>query len=212
MVIVFTMEEKMKPAQNLKNKVKLILLIITAIVLIGVGMYIGTIIGDDSSGEGGTVDLSFKDIGELATQSVYSKEVKITKDDRNVFGVTVPFTESKYIYSYGVNIKAGYDFNKIKTNVHKNAKIIDVKLPEAKILSTELDLDSLEVYYEKESIFKNIDIETYNNDLKELETNAKESAVKNGLLSKAEENAEKLITEFIGQSYNLKEYKIKFVK
>ena len=73
-------------------------------------------------------------------------------------------------------------------------------------------MDSLEVYYEKESIFKNIDIETYNNDLKELEINAKESAVKNGLLSKAEENAEKLITEFIGQSYNLKEYKIKFVK
>lgn len=202
----------MKPAQTLKNKVKLILLIVAAIVLIVAGMYIGTIIGDDSSDKGGTVELSFKDIGELATQSVYSKEVKITKDDRNVFGVTVPFTESKYIYSYGVNIKAGYDFDKIKTNVHKNAKIIDVKLPEAKILSTELDLNSLEVYYEKESIFKNIDIETYNNDLKELETNAKESAVKNGLLSKAEENAEKLITEFIGQSYNLKEYKIKFVK
>ena len=99
----------MKTAQTLKNKVKLILLIVTVIVLIGAGMYIGTIIGDDSSDKGGTVELSFKDIGELATQSVYSKEVKITKDDRNVFGVTVPFTESKYIYSYGVNIKAGYD-------------------------------------------------------------------------------------------------------
>ena len=37
-----------------------------------------------------------------------------TKATRNLFGMEIPFTESKYIYSYDVEVKAGIDFADIE--------------------------------------------------------------------------------------------------
>lgn len=57
--------------------------------------------------------LGFEDIGELSTQSAYTTEVSLIKDFRTIFGLEIPFTQSKYIYSYDVQMKAGLDFSKI---------------------------------------------------------------------------------------------------
>lgn len=199
------MDEKKKKFKNVKK----VILVIIAVLLVGAGIYIGTQLKHDPD-EGGAVELDFKNIGELATQSAYMKEVKVTEDDRSVFGVTIPFTDSKYIYSYGVEVKAGYDFAQIEWSTDEDAKIIKIKLPEEKILSTELDLKSLEVYYEKESAFKHISVKKQNDDLKELESDAKKTAVENGLYTKARKNAEDLIKAFVGQKYDLEEYKVEF--
>ena len=59
---------------------------------------------------------------------------------KELFGADIPFTNSKYIYSYGITIKAGFDFNEIEWNEKGNT--IEVKLPEVKILSSEIDQDS----------------------------------------------------------------------
>ena len=49
--------------------------------------------------------LGFEDIGELATQAAYCTEVNVTEGARELFGLTIPFTQSKYVYSYDVVIK-----------------------------------------------------------------------------------------------------------
>ena len=52
-----------------------------------------------------TTKIGFEDIGELATQVAYCTEVNVTDASREMFGVKIPFTQSKYIYSYDVIIK-----------------------------------------------------------------------------------------------------------
>ena len=86
-----------------------------------------------------------------------------------------------------------------------------VRLPEAKILSSELKWDSFKLYHEDESIFKQIKMEENNEALKNLVQNAETDAVANGLLDNARSNAETILRGFFGNVYNLEDYEIKFI-
>ena len=81
---------------------------------------------------------------------------------------------------------------------------------EAKILSSEIDLDSFKVYHEDESIYRQIPLSENNEALKSLKEKAEEDAVANGLLENARSNAETILTGFFGNVYDLEEYEITF--
>ncbi|MGI6014562.1 MAG: DUF4230 domain-containing protein [Oscillospiraceae bacterium] len=169
---------------------------------IGLGKFI--------SSESKTIKIGFEDIGEFATQSAYCTEVNVTEASRELFGVTIPFTQSKYIYSYDILIKAGFDFGEIEWTVDDADATIRVKLPEAKILSSEIDMDSFKLYLEDESIFRQITLTENNEALATLIQTAEKNAVANGLLENARSNAETILTGFFANVYDLKEYEIEF--
>lgn len=184
-----------------QKAVKIILIIAVIVILfIGVSRYFLT--------ESRTTKLGFEDIGELATQTAYCTEVNVTEAARELFGMTIPFTQSKYIYSYDIQIKAGFDFEEIEWEV--NGSTIEVRLPETKILSSEIDLDSFKVYLEDESIYREITLEENNEALKSMKQSAEDDAVANGLLENARSNAETILTGFFGNVYDMDEYEIVF--
>ena len=92
----------------------------------------------------------------------------------------------------------------------EETKTIEVKLPEAQILSNEIDLDSFKVYYEKESIFRPITLEENNTAMKELQETAEKDAVANGLLENARTNAETILKAFFAKGFDLEKYEIHF--
>lgn len=161
--------------------------------------------------DGKTTKLGFEDIGELATQSARCTSVRVEGKDRELLGVTIPFTTSKCIYSYDTVIKAGIDFNEVKVSPKAdNPKVIYVEIPEIKILSTAVDYDSFKLYHEEESIFAPITMEEHNDAMKELESTAQKDAIDNGLFDNAYENAKVLLTAFLNQAYNPDKYTIEF--
>lgn len=201
----------MKMIKKDKNFWAVVVVIVLLVVVVVIeGVIIGRLTTKDDKTDSDTVKLSFQDIGELATQSSYSKEVNVTKDSKNFFGIDLPFTQTQYIYSYGVEIKAGYDFSKI--NWERKGDTIEVSLPEASILSTEIDPDSFKVYYEEESIFTPISIADDNDALKKLKKTAEEDAVASGLLEIAKENAKVVLENFIYQTYDRSEYHVEFIE
>lgn len=161
------------------------------------------------SADGRTARLGFEDIGELATQSAYCTEVEVTEASRELFGVTIPFTQSKYIYSYDVVIKAGLDFTDVSWSEEDGT--IRVTLPEIRVLSNEIDLDSLKVYHEDESLFRNITLEENNAALADLKARAEQDAIGNGLLEEARDNAQQILTAFFANQYDLTEYRLEFM-
>lgn len=161
------------------------------------------------SADGRTARLGFEDIGELATQSAYCTEVEVTEASRELFGVTIPFTQSKYIYSYDVVIKAGLDFTDVSWSQQDGT--IRVTLPEIRVLSNEIDLDSLKVYHEDESLFRNITLEENNAALADLKARAEQDAIGNGLLEEARDNAQQILTAFFANQYDLTEYRLEFI-
>lgn len=86
-----------------------VVLLAAVAALVGAGLHASGVIGSHSSK---TTRLGFEDIGEMATQAAYTTQVNVTEGSRVLWGVTIPFTQSKYIYSYDVTIKAGIDFGR----------------------------------------------------------------------------------------------------
>ena len=109
---------------------------------------------------------------------------------------------------YDIVIKAGFNFEEIewKLNDHR----IEVNLPETKILSSEINLDSFKLYHEDESIFRQITMDENNEALKSMQENAEKDAVANGLLDNARANAETILTGFFSSAYDMDEYEIVF--
>ena len=185
--------------------VKIILTIAILAAVFGAGVGVRSVLVSGNK----LTRLGFEDIGELATQSAYCTEVSTIEGARELFGLTIPFTQSKYVYSYDVVIKAGLDFGDIDWTVGEDT--ITVRLPEIRILSSEIDLDSFRVYVENESIFRRISLEENNEAMKALQASAEENAVANGLLDNARANAETILTGFFAGEYDLSQYTLRFV-
>lgn len=83
-------------------------------------------------------------------------------------------------------------------------------LPETRVLSSEINLDSFKVYHESESIFHHITLEENNAALQELQHNAEETAIANGLLENARSNAETILKGFFTKAYDLDKYTLTF--
>lgn len=127
---------------------------------------------------------------------------------KDLYGVTIPFTQSKYIYSYDIVIKAGFNFQEIKWE--ENGTSIEVKLPKASILSSDIDLSSFKVYHEDNNIFTPIDLKENNENLTQLKETAEKTAIENGLIENARANVEVILTGFFGNVYDLEKYEIIF--
>ncbi len=190
-----------------KKIITIIGMVLIAVAFLGIGLKVGNT-GPTTDGQ--TTKLRFENIGELATQSAYTTEVEVTDDDKKLFGISLPFTEAKQIYSYNVNIKAGYDFTKITYDVNEESKEITVTLPEVQTLSTELDTNSFKIYHEQTSAFTHIDLETQNKAISEMCERAEQSAIENGLYENAEKNAELVLKGFFSSAYDLDEYTLTF--
>lgn len=195
-------KENTKPLHS-KLKFSLFIVALIVVCILAIGTYI--------SHQTQTTKIGFEDIGELATQVAYCEEVGVTDEARTLFGLTIPFTQSKYIYSYNVTIKAGYDFTDINYKIYNKTKKIKVKLPKMKILGTQIDENSFKVYHEDESIFRRISLQENNKELNNLKKRAEKDAVANGLYENARSNAETILKGFFGKNYDLDKYTISFV-
>lgn len=117
------------------------------------------------------------------------------------YGWKVPFTTKSFIVSYDGKIKVGIDMSQVEVKI--KGKTISISVPETKILSHEIDEESIEVFDETKNIFNQISITDYNQfaiDQKEtIEQNVKEK----GLLEESQKKVEDVLKTFIKSSYQL---------
>lgn len=187
-------------------KAKVIAIAIAVLVLV-IGILVALVVhflDIDSN----PTEIGFEDIGELNTQSACVTVVNTISDPRKLFGVNIPLTESKYIYSYNVIVKAGLDFSKIKWKV-KNETIV-VNLPKPKVTSCYIDEESMQIYLEKESIFSPITLNEEQEARLELTKKGKKAAIDNGLFENTKDNAEVLLTALFKKNREYKDYEIEF--
>ncbi|MBN2285294.1 MAG: DUF4230 domain-containing protein [Tissierellales bacterium] len=160
-----------------------------------------------------TMDIqgTISDIGELATAEYgYTIAQTADKPNKKVVGFEIPFTNSQVMYSYEGYIKAGIAFNEIEVTVNEANKTIFVDLPDAKILSSEVDFESLIVYDEKYNPFNAFTFSDMNLSLTVLKETAEEAALSNGLLERATINAQSIIQTTVLSFYDSEEYRVEF--
>lgn len=193
---------------RLPLNIKLIIAGVLILALVAVSFSVG--LGRSGEISSHMTKLRLEDLGEFATQAGYFTTVQVIKDSATLFGKTVPFTTSKYIFSYNGTVKAGLDFSQVNIDTNVLTSTITVTAPMPHILSTEVDEDSLVVYDETSNIFTPLTL----NDIKLSRTamidEIKTQATENNLLENARVNAEVWIKMFIQSTYDSDEYTVVF--
>lgn len=144
---------------------------------------------------GETIGTVFRDIVEHATQEADVKGVYTIPEDRKLFGISIPFTESVEVLVAPVKIKAGYKKDDIKYNFDFINKKIVVKIPEAQILDKYLITEKCYDLYTHDNPFSNISTSKYRETENKIIEECEREALDNGLLVKARENAANMVRD-----------------
>lgn len=193
--------------------IKFIIAVIIIILLCAVLIYTRKEAKSNYVSDEKITEIGFENIGELATQSVTTTTVRVETKDLKLFNVSIPLTQSKYIYTYNTTIKAGINFSDVKWQLgdtDDTSHNIYVDIPEVKTLSADIDLDSFKVLHEENNIFSPITLTEHNDSLIQLRENALSDAINSGLYDRALDNAKTILTSFISQVYPSNEYNIIF--
>lgn len=202
----------MEKHRNRPNRVnKNLLLVSLVVILISITIIAAMLIQTRKNQvESRNIAFGLKDMGELVTQAGYFTNVQSSTSTRQLFGMDIPFTTSKYIYSYDGVVKAGLDFAGIEVQVDDANRTVTVLLPEIEILDVNIDNDSLKIYDESQSIFTPLHISDVNEAQIELKEQVRQTAIDNGILEEAEKNARTIIGGFLSGTMDLKNYTIQF--
>ena len=96
-------------------------------------------------------------------------------------------TTKSFILTYDGTVKAGVDLDGAEVSV--SGTTVTITLPEAEILSHEIDEDSMEVFDEKTSIFNPFTVEDFTSFQSDQKAAMEEKALSRGLLAEARAKA-----------------------
>ena len=156
------------------------------------------------------ISSGLNDMGLLITQEYYFTGVTGGSNKVDFLGREWDFTETGFLASYDGVVTAGVNFTRIRVVKNDTARTILVSVPRAQIIAVDIDPESFQLHYEKNSIFTDLSAEDFNASLVELERLEREKALERGILEKADENAEKLIRGFIDSLVDTGDYTIFF--
>lgn len=158
-----------------------------------------------------TLSSEFVDVRELVTeQYIFTNAARFT-DTKHIAVLPDSWTQKSFVQKWDGIIKAGIDLEQMK--VKMKGKTITITLPYAEVLSYEIDNDSVEILDEKNNVFNPIEVQDKVNFDRETSYSMKARAVENGLLDKAQKNAEITIKDILTTSIkNIDDYEIKFEK
>lgn len=155
-----------------------------------------------------TIEDGLSDMGFLVTQEYYFTQVEKYTKEKKVLSLFP--SSSEMMYSYEGSVLAGVDFEEIRVIKDDENKTVTVTLPESEIMTVTIDKDTFEVYSEKDSLWNPFRLEDYNMSLAEFEEAAKKKALEEGILERSDEQAKKLVTNFIRNYPSLSDYDIRF--
>ncbi|WP_034446256.1 DUF4230 domain-containing protein [Butyrivibrio sp. AE2032] len=153
-----------------------------------------------------TVEDGLRNMGTLITQEYYFTQVEKYTKDKKVLGVFN--SSSELAYSYEGSVTAGIDFEKIELEKDDETKTITVVIPPSEIQNVNIDKSSFKVFSEKDSLWNPMNMEDYNDSLKNFEEAAKQKALDSGILERSDEQAQLLINGFIRNYSAFSDYEI----
>lgn len=152
---------------------------------------------------------SIEDIGDLVTVEYNYTDILTYKDSLTLMDMKIPFTDKSYIIKYNGYIKAGVDLSKVVVKDIKETSV-ELDVPVATITDSVLDEKSMVILDQKNNIFNPLDLGDYQDTLKK-ELNARElKAKKDGLLERAQDNADKILRKLL-QGLGFKDIKINYI-
>ncbi len=148
---------------------------------------------------------------ELVTSKYAYSDVNVYDAGTDFYGMRVPFTTDRVIFTYEGVVNAGIDLDKVNIQVDNENKKIQIDLPDPKILSHEVDESSYKYYDVKNSIFTEIAMEDYTKLVSKLKADKEAKLVEDDEFFKTvSDNAKNVLKGFLLGADELKDYQINF--
>ena len=178
---------------KMTNTIKILLIVVVIILIVMLGVVVPNKIKHRET----VLEFGFKDVGELVTQEWYGRILEDSSKDRKIFNkFSVPFTESRIIFSLDVEVTAGLDFTEIEWQL-KDENTIIIKLPKAEIYKYYQVPNTFNSYLDDESWFTNIGSQERHGLEDAVVEKGKQTALDAGLLEKANKNAKIIIEQMV---------------
>ena len=145
------------------------------------------------------INADIQGIGELATVDYMYTDAAKYSQPMEFMGTEIPLdiTTKNFVAKWDGTIKAGVDIERVEAEVDKEKKQIIVHIPQAEILSHEIEEESYEVLIEQDGLFNELRIEDIRGFDAETKKLMEEHAIENGILEKALANAKEIIRKLI---------------
>ncbi|BAL00687.1 hypothetical protein OBV_34880 [Oscillibacter valericigenes Sjm18-20] len=181
-----------RPRLHPIQSVRLILLGIALCAMVGVACFFAGRAGGGAVQESVELDAvvlenRISQISELASVSWSYTNMAQFESSNAFYGMTLPFTTKKFILTYDGEIKAGVDLGKALVDV--SGMEVTVHLPDAEILSHQIDESSVEVFDETTSIFNPFTVEDFTAFQADQKAAMEKKALAKGLLDESREKA-----------------------
>ena len=156
------------------------------------------------------IQQEIRQLGELATVEYFYTNAARFSDGKTLWGIRL--SEKSFVLKWDGTIKAGIDVDEIGIEPQEESRVLTVKLPAARILSHDPDLDSVEVVDQKNGLFDPVTVEDQTKFNAECEKAMEKKALERGLLEQAQENAKEVLRQLLQKLPGIREggWKIEF--
>ena len=200
---------RMNQRQRRLRFYRILVFLLIALIAVHFFFFIKKFIGLNKEERVDNLKASIEDIGDLVTVEYNYTDILTYKDSLTLMDMKIPFTDKSYIIKYNGYIKAGVDLSKAVVKDIKETSV-ELDVPVATITDSVLDEKSMVILDQKNNIFNPLDLGDYQDTLKK-ELNARElKAKKDGLLERAQDNADKILRKLL-QGLGFKDIKINYI-
>ena len=132
------------------------------------------------------------------------------KEYKKIFGKDIKFTGKSISFDYEGIVEAGInDLSKTKVQIDSKNGVVVINMPKIEISNISINSKSITNTSETSNIFNQLTVEDFNNAYAQMEKKLRADAMKSDIISKAQRNAEKILTVLFGDVVD--GYRLEFV-
>ncbi|MDU4464481.1 DUF4230 domain-containing protein [Haemophilus parahaemolyticus] len=133
---------------------------------------------------------------ELVSYKYFYTNTAMFDNKKSVYGFNLPLTSKRFIISYNGKATLGVDLSHVSAEI-KGKKIIISNLGEIKILSNELDENSMKIFDESTSLFSSWNIKDYQKFFGDQRLEIEKKIMESELPQQAKTSAEETIKQLL---------------
>lgn len=157
------------------------------------------------------LDNEITSLSELVTKKYWYRNATQQEEAKKwLWGADMPFSDIQFVALYDGYIKAGIDLKDVKFNVSQQTKTITITMPKSQILDHNIPQETINVLQVKNNLFNSVSFNDYNRFISSEKNVMAETAIGQGILSEADEEAKGIIEAFLKNVPGIDQYKLIF--
>jgi len=122
----------------------------------------------------------------------------------------MPFSDIQFVALYDGYIKAGIDLNEVHFSINQQAKTITIAMPESQIFDHNIPQETINVLQVKNNLFNSVSFNDYNRFISSEKIEMEKTAIGQGILDEANEEAKAVIEAFLKNVPGIDQYRLIF--